>query len=183
MNSLRKIAFYKYFWTLLLIGFFSFSSCAQAPAVRPDVVNPAFDKKISSTISFSVPTMGVKALKEATEPIYILDAREIEEYNVSHIPNAKYIGYDQIEESVLETIPKDAKVVLYCSIGYRSEKIGEKIKKKGFTNVHNLYGSIFEWVNQGYPVVDKNGESTKKVHTYNRRWSQWVEEGKAEKVW
>jgi len=171
-----------------LLLYFSFlmisiSSCAQAPAVRPHTVNPAFDQKISTTISFTVPTMGVQELKETEETVYILDAREKKEYNISHIPNAQYIGYNKINKAVLKEIPKDAKVVLYCSIGYRSEKIGEKIRKKGFTNVHNLYGSIFEWVNQGYPVVDKDGQPTQKVHTYNKNWSQWVEEGKAEKIW
>lgn len=159
------------------------TSCAQIPEVRPATVNPAFDQKISQTISFTVPTMSVQALKETKEKVYILDAREKEEYDVSHIPNAQYIGYNQLENSVLTSIPKDGKVVLYCSIGYRSEKIGEKLRKKGFTNVHNLYGSIFEWVNQDYEVVDKNGQTTQKVHTYNKNWSQWVEAGKAEKIW
>ena len=171
-----------------LVLYFSFlliaiTSCAQIPEVRPQTVNPAFDKKISRTISFTVPTMSVQALKESTAKVYILDAREKEEYDISHIPNAQYIGYNQLENAVLTNIPKDGKIVLYCSIGYRSEKIGEKLRKKGFTNVHNLYGSIFEWVNQDYEVVDKNGQITQKVHTYNKNWSQWVEEGKAEKVW
>ncbi len=171
--------------SLLYLSFLLYSivACSQAPAVRPAIVNPAFDQEISSTISFSVPTIGVEELKNTTEEVYILDAREKKEYEVSHIPNAQYIGYNKIDKSLLKEIPKDAKVVLYCSIGYRSEKIGEKFRKKGFTNVHNLYGSIFEWVNQGNPVVDKDGKPTTKVHCYNKKWSQWVMDGKAEKVW
>lgn len=171
--------------SFLYLSFLLYSvvACSQAPAVRPAIVNPAFDQEISSTISFSVPTIGVEELKNTTEEVYILDAREKKEYEVSHIPNAQYIGYNKIDKSLLKEIPKDAKVVLYCSIGYRSEKIGEKFRKKGFTNVHNLYGSIFEWVNQGNPVVDKDGQPTSKVHCYNKKWSQWVMDGKAEKVW
>ncbi len=168
-------------WSFLLIGF---ASCAQqAPEVRPFIGNPAFDEKISNTISFSVPVMGPADLKNASEKVYILDAREKEEYDISHIPNAQYIGYNKVDESVLADIPKDAKVVLYCSIGYRSEKVAEKVRKKGYTNVYNLYGSIFEWVNQGYPVIDKTGKTTKQIHTYNKKWSQWVEDGKGKKVW
>ncbi len=174
---MKKLLIYTSF---LLI---SIASCAQAPTIRPHTVNPAFDQKISRTISFTVPTIGVKELKNETEDVYILDAREKEEYEVSHIPNAQFIGYNKLNKVVLKSIPKDAKVVLYCSIGYRSEKIGEKLRKKGFTNVHNLYGSIFEWVNQDYPLVDKNGQPTQKIHTYNKDWSQWVEAGKAEKIW
>ena len=80
-------------------------------------------------------------------------------------------------------IKKDQKVVVYCSIGYRSEKIGEQLQQLGYKDVHNLYGSIFEWVNAGNEVVDAKNNKTRKVHTYNRKWSQWVEDGKAEKVW
>jgi len=159
-------------------------SCAQqAPEVRPYIVNPEFDEKISNTISFTVPVMGAADLKNTSEKVYILDAREKEEYDISHIPDARFIGYNKVDESALADIPKDAKVVLYCSIGYRSEKIAEKVRKKGYTNVYNLYGSIFEWVNQGYPVIDKTGKTTKQIHTYNKKWSQWVEEGKAKKIW
>ncbi len=161
----------------------SASGYAQETIIKPFTVNPEFDKKISSTIHFTIPTIGVTTLKEEMDNVYILDARERQEYNISHIPNAKYIGHSKMEKATLKNIPKDAKVIVYCSIGYRSEEIGEKIRQEGFSNVHNLYGSIFEWVNNGFPIVDKNGEQTKKLHTYDKDWSQWVEEGKAEKVW
>lgn len=49
-------------------------------------------------------------------------------------------------------------VVLYCFIGYCSEKVVEQFWEWGFIKVYNLYGSIFEWVNQGYFVVDIIGE-------------------------
>ena len=82
-----------------------------------------------------------------------------------------------------EGVPKDSTVVLYCSIGYRSEKVAEELRERGFTKVYNLYGSIFEWVNQGLPVVDTTGEQTRKVHTYNAKWGRWVDKKQAEKVW
>jgi hypothetical protein len=39
----------------------------------------------------------------------------------------------------------------------------------GLTNVFNLEGSIFQWVNDGRPLVDSNGPATK-VHPYGHRW-------------
>ncbi|MEM6317949.1 MAG: rhodanese-like domain-containing protein [Bacteroidota bacterium] len=173
----------KHLFIALFCLLFTLTSCAQIPTERPKILNESFDQKISRTISFTVPTMGVDELYETKEKVYILDAREREEFETSHIPNAQFIGYNKMEKSTLKAIPKDAKIVLYCSIGYRSEKMGEKIRKKGYTNVYNLYGSLFEWVNQGYPLMDAQGQPTKQVHTYNKKWSQWVEEGKAEKVW
>jgi rhodanese-related sulfurtransferase len=45
-------------------------------------------------------------------------------------------------------------------VGYRSEKVTEKLQKAGFTQVSNLYGGIFEWVNQGYPIVNQSGATS-----------------------
>lgn len=163
--------------------FLAFLGCAQPPGSRPKVNQEAFDKKIAKTINFTIPVVGVEELKEIQEDVIILDARPKGEYEVSHIEGAKRIGYKKLDESQLEGIDKDEQIVIYCSIGYRSEKVGEKLKKMGYKNVYNLYGSIFEWVNQGNQVVDKNNKPTEKVHTYNKRWSKWVEDGKAEKIW
>ena len=162
------------------------SACAQnkvIPADRATCQNEAFDKEVEKTINFTVPTISVLDLKKELNEVTLFDTRSKEEFEVSHIPNAEYLGYWNFEKEKLKGIPKDSKIVLYCSIGYRSEKIGEKMQKMGFTNVHNLYGSIFEWVNQGNEVVNKNSTSVGKVHTYNRQWSEWVKEGSAIKVW
>lgn len=144
--------------------------------------NPKFENKVSSVLSFSVPILSVTDLADMDDVI-ILDAREREEFDISHIPGATYIGYDNPDWTVLNTIDKEAEVVLYCSVGYRSEKLGEKVQEQGFSKVYNLYGSIFEWANEGLPLVDKNGDSTKAVHTWNKRWSQWVINPDIEKVW
>jgi len=162
---------------------FGITACAQAPDNRPAIENPDFDARLTNLLSFTVPLMGVDELANSEEEIYILDAREKGEYEISHIPDARYIGYDKFKKKTVQDIPKDAKVVVYCSVGYRSEKIGEKLEKAGFTDVYNLYGSIFEWVNAGNEVENKDGEKTDSVHTYNKKWSQWVIEGRAEKVY
>lgn len=114
------------------------------------------------------------------KPVVLLDSREPGEFAVSHIKGARCVGYDDFDMSALKDIPKDTEIVVYCSVGYRSEKIGEKLLEEGFTNVSNLYGGIFNWVNAGNPVVDGNG-ATPKVHAYNKKWGQWLEKG--EKVY
>ena len=158
------------------------SGC-NLPAQEISCMNTAFDEKVRRTISFSVPLMSVEELKANTQNVRIFDAREREEYDVSRIPGAAYIGYKKFDPQTLTNLSKDTPIVVYCSIGYRSEKIAEKLRAKGFTRVYNLYGSIFEWVNRGYPVVDASGKEVKKVHTYNREWSRWVAESKVQKIW
>ena len=134
-------------------------------------------------LRFSVPLYSVEEWHKQLNEVFVIDAREKKEYDVSHIPGAQFGGYDDFDISVFTELRKDQPIVMYCSIGYRSEKVAEKMKKAGFTQVYNLYGSIFEWVNQGYPVVDQNGNPTNEVHTYNQKWSKWLDEQKAKKRW
>lgn len=156
-------------------------SLAQKDAQR--TLNPKFEKEIDSYLSYSVPTITVNELKAIKDGVNLLDARELAEYQVSHIPNADFVGYYNVDEKLLQQLDKSKPVVVYCSIGYRSEKVAERLQKEGFAKVYNLYGSIFEWVNQGNEVCDMQDVVTNKVHTYNKKWSRWVDAQHVEKVW
>ncbi|MBT8303934.1 MAG: rhodanese-like domain-containing protein [Bacteroidia bacterium] len=127
----------------------------------------------------SIPYITVAQMSMTLSNTVILDAREREEYNVSHIKDAIYIGYDDFElDSVLHSIKdKDQRIVVYCSIGVRSEDIGEYLKEEGFTNVFNLYGGIFEWKNKGYAVYDTTSSETEKVHAFDKKWGKWLKQG------
>ncbi len=168
---------------LYLLCFFELTACAQKPSEHPHCSNTLFDKTLSTMLNFSVPTISVKELHEHPKTYILLDAREPKEFEVSHIEGAQNVGYDHFVLKNVEKIKKDAPIVVYCSIGYRSEKIGEQLKAVGFTNVKNLYGSIFEWVNMGYPLVDNQQKSIKKVHTFNYLWSKWVKNNTFEKIY
>ncbi len=161
----------------------NYSCHSQKPNTEALVNNPKFNQKISSMLNFDVPIMGVHELSTKQSNYVILDARDKLEFDIAHIKGAKLIGYEHFDKSVLNKIPKDSKIVVYCSIGYRSEKIALKLKKLGYSNVFNLYGSIFEWVNQGNAVYDKNEILSHRIHTYNKEWSKWVDNCKCEKVW
>ncbi|MCA6407991.1 MAG: rhodanese-like domain-containing protein, partial [Cytophagales bacterium] len=77
----------------------------------------------------------------------------------------------------LKKLPKNEKIIVYCSVGYRSERVGEKLQKLGYQNVYNIYGGIFEWKNEGMPVVNRQNQPTDSVHTYNKNWSKWLLKG------
>ena len=111
----------------------------------------------------------------------MLDTRELYEYNVSHLTNARCVGYDKFTMNSIRDIPQDAEIVVYCSLGVRSEKIGERLTKAGYTNVKNLFGGIFEWVYNDFEIIDKNGKKTNRIHTFDSNWSQWLLKG--EKVY
>ena len=156
----------------IIISLVSYGQWVESPTGHCE--NPEFNRKVNRLLNYSVDVIDVSDLNGHLEEFTLLDIRELDEYLVSHLPGASHFGYDQPKWDILDTIDKDQPIVVYCSIGYRSEKIGEKLMKKGFTNVRNLYGSIFEWANQNYPMVDKDGNATNSVHGYNKRWSKWV---------
>ncbi len=112
--------------------------------------------------------------------IILLDAREPKEYQVSHIKNAICVGYDDFNfNKTIKSLPsnKNTKIVVYCSLGIRSEDIAEKLKKAGYINIYNLYGGIFEWKNQDNPIVNSKDNPTNKVHAFNKEWSRWLLKG------
>lgn len=138
----------------------------------------AFRAMLQKLLSHSVPEVQVQQLVSDTSSTVFLDAREPAEYEVSHLAHAVPVGYDSFDLSKLPAdIQKSQKIVVYCSVGYRSEKVCEKLLHDGFTNVSNLYGGIFEWVNQGHEVIDQNGPTTR-VHAFNRTWGIWLRKGK-----
>lgn len=141
------------------------------------VENPAYALMLKGLLTRSVPAISCEQLSEKLERVVLLDAREQAEYDVSHIKNAKHVGYKTFAEGALAGISKDSTIVVYCSVGYRSEKIGERLKALGFANVYNLHGGIFEWVNQGNSVFNGIGE-TDSIHAYSKVWGIWLSRGK-----
>ena len=137
----------------------------------------AYRTMLKTLLSHSVPEMSIQEAARDSAGVVFLDARESREFEVSHIAGAIPVGYDHFDVSLLPALDKDRPVVVYCSVGYRSEKITEKLLAAGFKNVSNLYGGIFEWVNQGHPVVNQTG-ATQEVHAYSRSWGVWLRKGK-----
>jgi rhodanese-related sulfurtransferase len=136
----------------------------------------AFEQMLSVLVKKTVIPVKVGEAKNAKNT-YFFDTRTKSEFEVSHIRNAQWIGFEEFKIGKLKNIPKNAEIILYCSVGYRSEKIGEKLLNAGYSNVKNLWGGIFEWVNESNPVIDKNNKITKNVHAYSPEWGIWLQKG------
>ena len=147
------------------------------PAVRGQVQSKAYRAMLKTLLQHSVPEIQVQEAARDTAGVLFLDAREPQEYAVSHLRGAVAVGYDHFDLKNLEGIPKDRRIVVYCSVGYRSEKIAEKLLAAGYTRVANLYGGIFEWANQGHPAFNDQGR-TDEIHAYSRTWGVWLRKGK-----
>lgn len=129
----------------------------------------------------SLPYISVEELNtlQNNTDFLLVDTRESEEFKVSKIKNAVYVGFDQfsLDQFTNFATDKNQQIIVYCSIGIRSEIIGHQLKKAGYTNVKNLYGGIFEWKNKNLEVIDNKGNKTEKVHAYSRKWGKWLLKG------
>lgn len=161
-----------------LFLFFCFSQKIHAQQVE----NEAFSQMLIELLAHSVTEITVVEILENKELKHVfLDAREQKEYEISHLKAAIWVGYNDFAVERLEVVPKDAKIIVYCSVGYRSEKVSEKLQKMGYEDVKNLVGGIFEWSNSGQKVYRNEGEkavATNQIHTYNKEWSKWLLVGK-----
>lgn len=159
-----------HFLFLILIPILSFSQSSSN----------AYYAMLKTLYKNSVKTISVndlqKEIGQKDKPV-LLDARASKEYNVCHITGGRWVGYEDFSLNKVKNIPKNSPIVVYCSVGYRSERIGEQLQKAGYTNVRNLYGGIFEWINAGYNVFDNQQNITTKVHGYSTSWGIWVKKG------
>ena len=104
----------------------------------------------------------------------ILDARTLPEFTVSHLPGARHVllGMDLAEMGLFTTPEnRDAElkrpIVCYCTVGYESSELIERLKRLGFTRVQMLEGGVFRWANESRSLVGASGASVKVVHPGN----------------
>lgn len=125
------------------------------------------------------PTVKVEQINDLSN-YQVLDTREKVEFDVSHLSGAIWVGYDTFDLGNVEKLDRDLPVLVYCTVGARSEEIGKKLREAGFNRVYNLYGGIIQWSNSEKPL-ESEGIPTKKVHTYTKTWGVWLSKG--EKVY
>lgn len=78
----------------------------------------------------------------------IIDIRDVNEYNLGHIPNSINIPIRNIEYN-LEYLYQyiDEPILIYCSKGQASAIVCKCLEKKGFSNLYNLLNGIDNYKN------------------------------------
>ena len=107
--------------------------------------------------------------QSANQQPVLLDTRTEAEFAVSHLLGAERIEPDTQDLAHLSRLAQDTPIVTYCSVGYRSSALCDRLRLAGFTRAVNLEGSIFAWANAGYPVY-RNTDVVRQVHPYNAVW-------------
>lgn len=153
---------------------------SETAAVRELEALSASLRERYDTIPHITPTELTRLLADPTSDVLLLDARETEEYDVSHISGAIRADPGQWRWTFMSTFGDDVRdkiVVIYCSVGVRSSRLAEHVveaaRAAGAREVYNLAGGIFGWHNRAMPLVDASG-STAFVHPYDEDWGRLV---------
>ena len=146
-------------------------------AYRPDSLAwRAVDRDLASRYT-DLPSTTTGALAGRLDqpvPPLLLDARTEAEFAVSHLPGARHVDPDAEAGALaaaLADIDPEREIVVYCSVGVRSATVTARLREAGFAHVENLRGSIFEWANEGRPVV-RDGREVEAVHPYDAVWGR-----------
>ncbi|XP_067864636.1 sulfurtransferase Alvin_2599-like [Heptranchias perlo] len=129
-----------------------------------------------------------RQIAENRDQMLLLDARSPAEYEVSHLEGAVRIDPDStnmdhvVKQLGLADCKEVRAVVCYCTVGYRSSKVAQKLNEflasdsgqglRGSLKVYNLEGGLVKWANERKPIVDGTNQPTSLVHPYNTMWGQ-----------
>ncbi len=110
--------------------------------------------KISSLPIKEITATEFYNLQISGEKFQLIDVREADEYEKVNI-EGELMPLATITTNA-EKIRKDIKVVIHCKMGGRSAKaIRELEEKYGFTNLYNLKGGIFAFIDDVQPQLNK----------------------------
>lgn len=105
----------------------------------------------------SISFIPLDALRERVEDrarhVVILDVREKDAFNKSHIRGARHIPRGQLELVADGAFPDpDVQIVVYCELGKISTLAAATLRSMGFPAAVALDGGFRDWVKAGFPT-------------------------------
>lgn len=100
-----------------------------------------------------------EVLEECQKGAVLVDMRRENEYAYKrfNVQNVCYLKSDYIKEHY-EELPRDRSLIIADQAGVHSKEIVKFLGSKGFENVANLIGGMFEWDRNGLPLKVDNKE-------------------------
>jgi rhodanese-related sulfurtransferase len=93
-----------------------------------------------------------KAAEMLNAGAFVLDVRELSEWQTVHIPGATLIPLGELANR-LDELPKDKEIVVVCRSGNRSAQGRDILLNAGFTNVTSMAGGMNQWTAAGYETT------------------------------
>ena len=97
----------------------------------------------------------------ATYPdLLVLDVRDIEEFNTSHLHDAILIPRAELAGRLTELASyNDTEIIVYCRSGSRSLQASNILIDNNYTKVYNMIGGIDAWIAAGFDYWPNEGVS------------------------
>lgn len=159
---------------------FAGGQAVDAAALSPSEL-PSFDEYRQAPENIKISTISPKELSSARsgrEKVFVLDARNKEEFDISHISSAKRAGYDDFSVERIWMVDRKARVIVYSAAGERANTVAQYLKLMGFLDIQILEGSLIGWKNAGHEVVDNNNQKTERVHVGKKQNMKLLTSGK-----
>ena len=99
------------------------------------------------------PTDAAAKAKSSSDAV-IVDVREKDEFDGSHIPDAVHMSRGMVELEVEEKFPdRNTTIICHCGGGGRSALAAESLQKMGYKNVRSMAGGFKAWKAAGLPTT------------------------------
>ena len=94
------------------------------------------------------------AAKTKSSDAVLVDVREKDEWDESHIPDAVHMSRGTVELEVEEKFPdRNTTIICHCGGGGRSALAAESLQKMGYKNVRSMAGGFKAWKAAGLPTT------------------------------
>jgi adenylyltransferase/sulfurtransferase len=99
----------------------------------------------------------LKQVQDRREPLFLLDVREPQEFQICRIPGSTLIPLGELPNRVSELPagPGAPPVVVHCKSGVRSAKAVKLLRDRGIPDARNLKGGILAWIDRIDPTQPK----------------------------
>ena len=99
------------------------------------------------------PTDAEQKAKSSSD-VVIVDVREKDEFDESHIPDAVHMSRGMLELEVEDKFPdRNTTIICHCGGGGRSALAAESLQKMGYKNVRSMAGGFKAWRAAGLPTA------------------------------
>jgi rhodanese-related sulfurtransferase len=121
---------------------------AAKPAAKPARPAPAPVEEPEEEIEVEVTGADLKSWVEGGRVPWFLDIREPHELSSGHLEGARLIPMNQVPDHI-DSIPKDATVIVYCAAGVRSYGVAHWLREQGVAEAWSLVGGVGAWIDAG----------------------------------
>ena len=84
----------------------------------------------------------------------VIDVRDSDEWQESHIPGAKSFSRGTVELEIEEAAPDPSTLIItHCGGGGRSALAAESLQRMGYQNVKSMAGGLKAWKAAGLPTT------------------------------